>query len=62
MVKYRNVRHRWVEVTEEKALEIAKKLWKMADDDTVLKAINNRFEGIRFTREELDGKPKKEII
>lgn len=58
MVKYRNVRHRWVEVTEEKALEIAKKLWKMANDDTVLKAINNRFEGIRFTREELDGKPK----
>ena len=58
MVKYRNVRHRWVEVTEEKALEIAKKLWKMADDETVLKAINNRFEGIRFTREELDGKPK----
>ena len=59
MVKYRNVRHRWVEVTEEKALEIAKKLWKMADDDTVLKAINNRFEGIRFSKEELsDGKPK----
>lgn len=54
MVKYRNVRHRWVEVTEEKALEIAKKLWKMADDDTVLKAINNRFEGIRFSKEELN--------
>ena len=58
MVKYRNLKHKWVEVTEEKALEIAKKLWKMADDETVLKAINNRFEGIRFTREELDGKPK----
>lgn len=58
MVKYRNVRNRWVEVTEEKALEIAKRLWKLADDETVLKAINNRFEGIRFTREELDGKPK----
>lgn len=58
MIKYRNLKHRWVEVSEQKALEIAKRLWKLAKDETTLHAINNRFSGIKFTREELNGKPK----
>lgn len=61
MIKYRNLKHRWVEVSEQKALEIAKRLWILAKDETTLQAINNRFDGIKFTREELNGKPK-EII
>lgn len=59
MVKYRNLKHRWVEVSEQKALEIAKRLWRLAKDETTLKAINNRFDGIKFTRNELNGKPKE---
>lgn len=59
MVKYKNVKNKWVEVTEEKAKYIAKKLWFMAKDDNCLRAINNRFDGIAFTKEELQGgKPK----
>lgn len=58
MIKYRNLKHRLVEVSEQKALEIAKRLWRLAKDETTLKAINNRFDGIKFTREELNGKPK----
>ena len=58
MVKYRNLKHKWVDVTEEKALEMAKRLWQLAKDETTLQAINNRFDGIQFTREELNGKPK----
>lgn len=58
MVKYRNLKHKWVNVTEEKALEIAKRLWQLAKDETTLQAINNRFNGIKFTREELNGKSK----
>lgn len=58
MVKYRNLKHKWVNVTEEKALEIAKRLWQLAKDETTLQAINNRFSGIKFTREELNGKSK----
>lgn len=61
MIKYRNLKHRWVEVSEQKALEIAKRLWRLAKDETTLQAINNRFDGIKFTRNELNGKPK-EII
>lgn len=56
MIKYRNLKHRWVEVSEQKALEIAKRLWKLAKDETTLKAINNRFDGIKFTREMLNKK------
>lgn len=59
MVKYRNLKHKWVEVSEQKALEIAKRLWKLAKDETTLQAINNRFDGIKFTRYELNGKPKE---
>lgn len=58
MVKYRNLKHKWVNVTEAKALEIAKRLWQLAKDETTLQAINNRFSGIKFTREELNGKSK----
>lgn len=61
MVKYRNLKHKWIDVTEDKALEIAKRLWRLAKDETTLQAINNRFDGIKFTRNELNGKPK-EII
>jgi len=61
VIKYRNLKHRWVEVSEQKALEIAKRLWRLAKDETTLQAINNRFDGIKFTRNELNGKPK-EII
>lgn len=61
MVKYRNLKHKWVDVTEEKALEMAKRLWQLAKDETTLQAINNRFSGIKFTKEDLNGKPKKEI-
>ena len=61
MIKYRNLKHKWVDVTEDKALEMAKRLWQLAKDETTLQAINNRFSGIKFTREELNGKPKKEI-
>ena len=53
MVRYRNIKNKWVDVTEEKAKEIAKRLWKMAKDDNCLRAINNRFDGITFTKEEL---------
>lgn len=59
MIKYRNLKHRWVEVSEQKALEIAKRLWRLAKDETTLQAINNRFDGIKFTRNELNGKPKE---
>ena len=59
MIKYRNLKHRWVEVSEQKALEIAKRLWRLAKDETTLQAINNRFDGIKFTRYELSGKPKE---
>ena len=58
MIRFRNLKHRWVEVTEQRALEIARRLWALAKDETTLQAINNRFEGISFTREELNGKPK----
>ena len=59
MIKYRNLKHRWVEVSEQKALEIAKRLWRLAKDETTLQAINNRFDGIKFTRYGLNGKPKE---
>lgn len=59
MVKYRNLKHKWIDVTEDKALEIAKRLWRLAKDETTLQAINNRFDGIKFTRNELNGKPKE---
>ena len=55
MIKYRNLKLRWVEITEEKALEIASRLYNISKDENKVELINKRFIGRQFTKEELGG-------
>ena len=55
MIKYRNLKQRWVDVTDEQAKEIATKLYKLSKDEKKLDLINKRFIGKQFTKEEIGG-------
>ena len=56
MVKYYSIQRKWIEISEEKALENAKRLYKLRND---LKRINKRFYGIQFTEEDVKNGRKR---
>lgn len=53
MVLYRNLHHRWVYVSEDKALCLAVRFYQLAPDKDCIKDINKRFRDIEFTKEQL---------
>ena len=52
-IRFLSIHGRWVYVSEEKARELARKLYQLSHDEYKVSLINKRFYGIKFEEEEL---------
>lgn len=55
-IRFKTVKNWYTEVSREKALMIARRLYKLSKDYYKVELINRRFIGIEFTEEEMRGK------
>ena len=58
LIKYQSIRNKWLYITEEKALEIATRLYELKRD---VKRINKRFRNIYFEEETLKSECRKRL-
>ena len=59
-IKFRTIRRKYVTVTKEDALRIARRLYRISKGEYRTELINRRFIGIEFTWEQLYNCERKE--
>lgn len=53
MVLFKSLHHKWIWISEKKALKLAVRLYQLAPDKNCIGDINKRFKEITFTKEQL---------